>query len=283
MKTVGVFSHKGGVGKTTISLLLAKYAAGQGDAVCVVDFDFIGSGMADLFVLKKLPSNYLESYFLDADPHGFEARRLLGKYTDKDLNKREFEMVLNQGKGISGKRKEKELLNLEAGMMGLMANELHYREIRTKAEILFGKLEDHGTKLLIIDCHPGLDFLAETIRPLVDISVYVTTPNRSDCFDLLKAINRKRLDHPNAFLVVNQAEDLLTAIETFRLLLEKDPVVGNDAQTLLGFLQYIGSSEEHFAVIPESETLRTVFYLGGPGYLPTMAPFDFCPKILSLV
>ena len=77
MKTIAIHSHKGGVGKTTVALLVAKQAALLGQKVCVIDLDFIGSGIADLFAITALPDEYVESYFLGTDPHSYDLDRLL--------------------------------------------------------------------------------------------------------------------------------------------------------------------------------------------------------------
>ncbi len=99
MKTIAIHSHKGGVGKTTIALLLAKQAAASGAKVCVADFDFIGSGMTNLFALQEKPRHYLDYFFLEPNPYDFEIGQLLGSYTDRELGKRKLRVMCNLGDG----------------------------------------------------------------------------------------------------------------------------------------------------------------------------------------
>ncbi len=95
MKIIAVHSHKGGVGKTTIALLLAKYASNNGRNVHVVDFDFLGAGIADLIRLEGKPDRYLESYFNSADPYTFDEERLFSEYTDDDIKPNDFTIIIN--------------------------------------------------------------------------------------------------------------------------------------------------------------------------------------------
>ncbi len=283
MKTIAIHSHKGGVGKTTISLLLAKYAVTSGQKVCVVDFDFIGSGMADLFVLDEVPGVYLETYILCANPHKFDIQQLLGKYKDKNMGQQEFSVILNLRKGQPDKKDAKTLDYL----MGLVADEPNYREIQTRTQILLDKLEEHGIELTIIDCHPGLGLVSETTGRTANLNVYVTTLNRSDNFGLLKTMNLRRLDKPRSLLIVNKAEPTLIDLNSFKSLMEGDALVGTEAKALFPYLKHVGQREEQFAIIPESESLRRSFYLGSTGHLPAILPeqaeFGFCSKVLSFV
>ncbi len=289
MKTIAIHSHKGGVGKTTIALLLAKHATASGSKVCVADFDFIGSGMTNLFALQRKPRHYLDYYFLEPDPYDFEIEQLLGSYTDRELGKRELEVMCNLGDGLPGKGPKngaREKAELRSEMVGLMANEPRYREIQGKTEILHRKLEQSAFDLLIIDCHPGLGFVSETVRPLTTLDVYVTTPHRSDCFGLLKSVNVKQLDDPMSFLIVNRALPQLIDSGSFRRLVESDGLVGTEAQALFPHLKYLGRKEEHFAALPESDLLRDFLYLGQKGKLPPISSeaseFGFIPKVLAL-
>jgi cellulose biosynthesis protein BcsQ len=282
MKTVVIHSHKGGVGKTTVALLLAKQALLAGRNTCVVDLDFLGSGMADLVKLEKRPAAYLEKLFLAADPRTVDIEPLLGSYTDKELDRRTLPVLLN----LSERSARDETVKDQADMVSQIANERRYREVQEGTQILLEKLAARGMDLAVLDCHPGLDFLSETLRPLASLNVYLTTPNRSDCFGLLKAANLKQeIDSPGSFLIVNRAEAPLVDAASFRVLLESDPLVGLEAATILSFRKVFGKDDAHFAVIPESDLFRKQFNLGSPGLLPAIRTdepeFRFCAKVLD--
>ena len=164
------------------------------------------------------------------------------------------------------------------------SQEHRYREIRAGTEILLRKLESRGQSLAIIDCHPGLDFISETLRDLASLNVYVTTSNRSDCFGLLKRINLRKLVDNRTFLLVNLAGPELRDAVTFRTLLEADPLKGIEAGAIFS---HHGSllDEERFGVIPVGEALRRPFHLGGSGFVPTLSPgealSETCRKVLA--
>lgn len=284
MKTIAIHSHKGGVGKTTIALLLAKHARTSGSAPCVVDFDFIGSGMTDLFALERRPRRCLDHYFLDPDPCAFDVEQLFGHYTDPDLHEKKLLVMCNLGDGLPGEKNG--CAEMRSDMTAMVANERRYREIQSKTRILHNKLEEGGVDLLIIDCHPGLGFVSETVRPLTTLNVYVSTPNRSDCFGLLKSLNVKQLDGPDAFLIVNMAEAPLIDLPSFRRLVESDALVGTEAKALFPYLTHLGHNDRHFAVVPESDLFRLLLYLGRTAKLPPIredqAEFAFLPKVLAL-
>lgn len=284
MKMIVVHSYKGGVGKTTAALLLAKQAILEGRKPCVIDFDFLGSGMADLFKLARKPPSYLDSFFLSAEPDKADLEKLLGAYTDPDLGSQELPVILNLGESAKLDAAAQQETRQQSEMMGLMAQEHRYREIRAGTEILLRKLEDHGQDLAIIDCHPGLDFISETLRDLASVNLYVTTSNRSDCFGLLKRINLRKLADDRTFLLCNLAGPDLRDAATFRRLLESDPLKGIEAGAI--FSHHAGLlDEERFGVIPAGDALRRPFHLGGSGFVPTLSPREAlsatCKKVLA--
>lgn len=286
MKKIAVHSQKGGVGKTTLCLLLAKYAVTRGLRPCVLDLDFIGSGMANLLRIEKSPLKYIEDFFLHGNPHEYDVKNLLGLYTDAQVRSTGVEVVLNIGKGLLRGRKAKALIQQEIDMMGLVANEPYYQEIHTKTEVLFGLLEKLGFTMAIVDCHPGLGLVSGTVRPLVDLNVYVTTQNRGDCFGLLKEVNLRKLDSSRSLLVLNRAEPPAVDLSSLRRLFKTDKVLGPDARAVMSSLKHMAVSEKHTVLVNESEDLRIALYLGRSGLLPQIDTanhaFDFCRKARAL-
>ena len=59
MKTVSIHSHKGGVGKTTLGLLLCKYYARfLGKKTCFIDFDFQAPGLRGAYFAEYLKYDF---------------------------------------------------------------------------------------------------------------------------------------------------------------------------------------------------------------------------------
>ena len=290
MIKIAVQSQKGGVGKTTIALLLAKFAAvHQGLRPCLLDFDFIGAGIANLLALEEKPSDYVERYFLDWHPRDYDVRKLLGRYTDRQLGRQEIGLVLNMGNGLPpGGKEKKEEIRLQDDMLGMVANEPHYQEIHEKTKVLFDLLEKQGCGIAIVDCHPGLGFVAQAVRPLVDLNIYLATPNRTDCFGLLREVQLRKLDNRRSLLIVNRAEPPVIDLRSLRRLLKEDDVLGPAGTAVVAGAKYMASAAPHVAsvaFIAESEQLRRRFYIGTKGLLPPVDPgeFDFCGKAMALL
>jgi hypothetical protein len=149
-------------------------------------------------------------------------------------------------------------------------------------------LQNAGFDLAVVDCHPGLALMSQTVRDLVDANIYVTTPNRSDCFGLLKAAFLRKLDKPNAILVINKAEPPVLARASLTDTMKRDQVIGPAGKKgPLSQLKYLGVNKKHMALLPESEDFRSCFALGSSGFVPTIrarsAELDFLRKIDALL
>ena len=274
MKKIAVGSHKGGVGKTTVALLLAKYATGLGKKTCVVDFDLLGAGLADLIRFERKADKYLEDFLLTSDPEGFRIKDLISGYTDRDIQSSSVEFILNMIMGLSRKGEEEKFKDNQRDIWDMIADEPHYGQIGAKMEHLFSKLEKEGTELVVFDCHPGLGFVSEIIRPMADVNLYITTQNRSDCFGLLKEVNLKQLDDEKSILILNRfrgpkAVSLTEALSDY---IPLEGVLKTEFKFLLGQLLFIGKDERHFTVIPESDELNNFGDIGSPGILPKIDP-----------
>jgi cellulose biosynthesis protein BcsQ len=286
MNMILVQSYKGGVGKTTIALMLAKAALLAGRRACVADFDFMGSGMNDLVKLRAQPAAFLEGFFLSSDMAHFDVGPLIGFYRDDQLAGRDVPVILNVGEGPDPSAWTSQA-ELQAGVETMIANERRWSEIAQGTKMLLDRLQGLGYDLTIIDCHPGLDFISEALHPLAQLNVYVTTLNRGDCFGLIKKINLKKLDAENAFLVLNRADSATRDLVSFQQRMKRDPLKGLEASTIFGNSTYLGVRDEQFAAVPETDRLRDLFLLGTTGLLPELdaggAEHAFCSKVLARV
>jgi cellulose biosynthesis protein BcsQ len=284
MNTIVVQSYKGGVGKTTIALMLAKAALLAGRRACVADFDFMGSGMNDLVKLRSAPREFLERFFLSSDMASFDIQSLFGNYRDDQLGGSELPVIFNLGEGPNPAAWHSQA-ELQSGVEAMIANERRWGEIARGTGILLGGLQQLGFDLAVIDCHPGLDFISEALNPLAQLNVYVTTPNRGDCFGLIKKINLKKLDTENSFLVLNRADGASLDLGSFKERMTNDPLRGFEAKIIFGNSTFLGVRDEHFAAVPDTARLRDLFLLGSTGFLPNLdekdADYTFCSKVLA--
>ena len=235
----------------------------------------------------KKPSKYVEDYFLHGSPHEYRVESLVSRYTDSQVRLPGIGLILNVGKGMPRGPKAKEEKRQEDDILGMAANERHYQEIGAKTEVLLGLLDKLKFELTIVDCHPGLGLVSESVRTSADLNVFITTPNRSDCFGLLREVNLRGLDRRRALLVVNRAEPPLTDLTWLRQSLKNDAVLGPAGSGVLAMLKYLAAAEPNNAFVMEKEELRRCFDLGTRGHLLPMDPrqreFDFCRKAMALL
>ena len=148
MKTVAVFSVKGGVGKTAIAVNLA-YAAATQSARRTLLWDLDAQGAAT-YVLKLAPQA------------GAAARKLFGKDADA------AEVQASAWPGLDVLAADRSLRSLE----GQLAADDKAKRLRKLLKDLAGDYDR-----VIIDCPPGLGALAEQIFRAVDLIVVPMLPS----------------------------------------------------------------------------------------------------------
>jgi len=278
LKTLAIHSHKGGVGKTTVAITLAKFGAMQGQKVCLVDCDFLGSGIADLVQYQR-PSRYLDELLFSAEPHTFPMNDLLGAYTDRDLAQPLSLMLSHWLPDAEAEWSRQRVL-----MEKYMGTASAYGSARDTFQILQHRLAEEGFTLMVVDCHPGLGFISDSVRKLSDLSVLVTTPHRGDIVGLLKQVNLdKRFDTEQVFLLVNRWTSQVSDMASFQQDLREDSLHAAAMSTILGALKHLARDEQAFASIPESEVFRTLFDIGPGQYFPRVSvdepAFAFCQQV----
>lgn len=193
-----MISHKGGAGKTTFALMLAKIHAMKGKKVCAIDLDFIGSGFEHILNITP-PKKYLdESVVCSSDPSkGPSLEELKTSYKDEELKGNKIDLILNLGgmEGGNNCNSEKE----KKGENHILATALVGREpgqsiIRRSIERLLGDLEKDKYDIVFLDCHPGLAYLAKSVMELSKEKkndyyiLFLTTVNRAHFFGLLREL-----------------------------------------------------------------------------------------------
>ena len=197
MKVISVHSHKGGAGKTTLTLMVAKAQAKAGRKVCAVDLDFIGSGFEHLLDVQP-PEKFLDHYVTKdpGSPNLPKVEELITSYSDKDLGKYSMDLVFNMaGSSVNKERKDQDksvsLLGMEP------ASNIAGRSINR----FLSTLEEDGYDTVVLDCHPGLAYLSKSLlrygkkSPFKEhIFLFVTTLNRAHFFGLINELNTLAAD-----------------------------------------------------------------------------------------
>ena len=198
MNIVSIHSHKGGAGKTTLTLILAKVHARARRKVCAVDLDFVGSGFQHLFDIPA-PARYLDEYLV-RDPDALDLPALedmIAHYAGEDLHGGQIDLVYNLGgerpaAGRSGERQAYDHRRAEA----LAGEEPGLGVAGSAVERLLSQLEEAQYDLVLLDCHPGLAYLSKSVLRLASrrgdsshLTVFMTTANRSHFHGLLNELN----------------------------------------------------------------------------------------------
>lgn len=258
---ISIHSIKGGVGKTTIALMLGRAAASTyGKKTVVIDCDFLGAGMQYHLPWVTVPEQQLDDYFLKAAPHDYDLNRILGSYSDERMRESTLHVIPNSG-GVHPQAKH---------IASMIADECHYQEINTRLRILVERLEKElGFECIIIDNSTGTHLLFDSIRSLVGTYVLVTTPIESDCVTLLKLLEAQDLFTSHCFLFLNKARYPVLTYDAFI-----ETVVSKVCARNYPF------QWKQFQLVPESENYRRFFLSGEENDLAFDQFGMHCSKIL---
>jgi len=283
MKVVSIHSHKGGAGKTAVALLIAGALVRRGRRVCVIDLDFMGAGIDPAIKLSK-PKRYLEEALMAAPGSRDEPRPAdLVALHGIEGSPQPIACILNTGRATSGTRKTK-YSDLHKRILNMLELEDNTGFIENGLTRLLDKLAE-GYEYVLLDCHPSLTgvsevaFRIEMARPVDESAVFLAaTADRAHVYGLLKEMNRrskakdKTLRPENMALVINMVEEdakerpYRSTLDSFAMLgeeLERDPVVGNEAPTLLHVFQ-----PTHYCRILWHRTMANFSAIASEGRVP---------------
>ncbi len=184
--SVAIHSYKGGTGKTSISLNLSTLVAQEGKAACLLDWDFSGPSLTEIF--EKRPEFYLndlvegqcsnEDVLIDvASEIGVKGKLLVG-FADPDT-----ESIRNMAK----KSREFQMKALK------------------RAFALKRYLEKEGADLVIFDTSPGVSYSSLNAIIISDKVVILMKPYKPDfggTFNMLRGIHTE-LDK-ESYLLINK-------------------------------------------------------------------------------
>ncbi|MBN1900793.1 ParA family protein [Candidatus Sumerlaeota bacterium] len=293
MKVVSILSHKGGAGKTTLSLMLSKIHAMRGRKVCAIDLDFIGSGFEHILNIIP-PKKYLDEYALcSSDPSkGPSLEELKTAYRDEELGSKQIDLILNLG-GMEGvnnanseKEKKQENHNLATALVG---REPGQSIIRRSIERLLGDLEKEKYDIVFLDCHPGLAYLAKSVLELSKekkndyYTLFITTVNRAHFFGLIRELNflhsptGVELFQPEkSVLCVNRADEKTGSCwKDMKNLIDKNKkILPSGAGAIIGTYEEICGASLNYMVMRENLEILENANIGGAAKIITPGKSD---------
>ena len=258
MKVISIHSHKGGAGKTTLALMTARRLAENGRKVCLVDLDFLGAGVDPAITMQR-PKHYLEELLLASagSKQSPKIKDLLGRH-NVGPGAKPIALILNTGHqspATPADEGQDRPASLHTGVVRLLGLEEQTGIVERRMGSLLGGLKDLGFDYVILDCHPTLEEISETVlrvqmaRPPENAAiVLVSTADRAHVHGLLKEMLRRTkspsgvtLDLNRTVLVVNKVEgdeekrpyrSTLASFTELAEELKSDPVVGDEAPLL---------------------------------------------------
>ena len=279
LRAISIHSHKGGAGKTTLALALAKAWSQAGRRTCIIDLDFAGSGLEDAVRLRK-PKMRVDHVLFRGKAVDVDA--LVGTYRDRDIKQCPIGVIINAGRPMV--QNEEDVLSppgptrdqsvVAAGLEGMDG------PILAALKDLLAGLEAQGYERCILDCHPGLIEVSLAVfeASLVQVRILVSTADAPHFWGLVKEANWYRLlarrqgrrESEKAFkqsvLVINRADP--KHFETFDDLFDmatEDPRFGVEFTTVRDDLPI-----PRRLIVRESESLRGVQLVGPPALIPTL-------------
>ncbi|MCU0284807.1 MAG: ParA family protein [Acidobacteria bacterium] len=183
MKIYSVHSHKGGVGKTTFSLLLSKYLAQvKKEKTCLIDMDFQAQGLRSSYLRENLKYDF--SDFLMADENA--KKEIAGQIAVKHEEIDNLYFIANLFKPRADIKNQQDIIRK---VYLKVVNEIYTGEITDSLNELKEYLKKAGFKNIIIDDHPGLVLLSEEIiKNIKTIPIFITTQDIVSLVGLFKNI-----------------------------------------------------------------------------------------------
>lgn len=200
MKVISIHSHKGGAGKTTVALFLAKALAQKGQKVCVIDLDFVGSGIELALDVDKEKKKTLNDYLVDKKFKNTEIDKLLSVYQDNEVQDN-FYIILNKSPQEKKSSKREDVIDY-------LRYEISTRWIQSRLKILFEELKNKNFHYCILDCHPGIFELSRLIieNDISHILYFITINDRVHSYGLLNEIAalKNKIKNKETFFIVNK-------------------------------------------------------------------------------
>lgn len=172
MKTLGILSNKGGVGKTSIAVNIAIQLAKNGKNVCLLDNDFQGPSLMTFFppVVKWInefmteKDKVLSEYLQEVEPSLYDLKgKLYVAFANPNHESIQDHLSINRDKHM------KMLQNL----------------VRMKKII---KSEPFNIEYFIIDSSPGVDFSTINVALVTDVNLFVVKISNSDLYGTTEMI-----------------------------------------------------------------------------------------------
>ena len=172
MRTLGILSNKGGVGKTSIAVNIAVQLAKQGKNVCLLDNDFQGPSLMTFFPCKvKWINDYmagdesLDNYLQEIDSKTYN---LKGKLYVGFANP--THESIKEHLSIDRKKHMKMLQNL----------------VKMKKEV---KSDPYNCEYFIIDSSPGAGFSTINVALVSDVNLFVIKISNADLYGTTEMIS----------------------------------------------------------------------------------------------
>lgn len=181
MKILNVTSHKGGVGKTTVSLGLASIlAADHNSKVCFIEADIYGAGLTSAF--KMEPPNLFLNHFLTIET--------LKEAKDKSLQCFLTSLPISSKSGFQELKVVLSSINTEL-KQETISNVQSWDVVITyeMLSLMIDKIGEDGYDYLIIDNSPGISTLQLAFQYLTfqnnGMNIFVSTHDRPSIMGLL--------------------------------------------------------------------------------------------------
>jgi len=191
LKLIGIHSYKGGVGKTTVSMLLGLALAGAplNRRVCLVDLDLMAPGLHCLFGVQSK-----EPYLLDAliaDP-----ARPTAAVNPESL----CQTIMAVPGGHLSLIGASPQLEYAARVQSYVLADARAGLLSARLERVLIKVRDaHDIDIFVLDTPPSLFGISRTVQHLIDKhrgeQVHVAMPIRQDLFGCRAMLEAARKEH----------------------------------------------------------------------------------------
>lgn len=234
MKTLGILSNKGGVGKTSIAVNIAIQLAKKGKNVCLLDNDFQGPSLMTFFAPKV---KWINEYMIENEPL---ANCL------QEVKRDEYDLKGHLYVGFANPTHES--ISSYLSIDKIKNRKMLQNLVKMKKDL---KSDPYNIEYFIIDSSPGVGYSTINVALVSDYNLFVVKISNADLYGTTEMISGiyKYLESKSLILANHIPPTFINDASKMKMLEEiiEERFIHNETKSGMEFLGWIPADLDLFA------------------------------------